>query len=88
MHAQDPPAGSGPGDHLLRRQSRAAGGAPEGAEAGPEQQRELLIYAIPLTRERLVFLPVAGWTEEPKQAPAEGAAPVGAFCLYRDRGLK
>ncbi|KAF5841836.1 hypothetical protein DUNSADRAFT_10899 [Dunaliella salina] len=48
----------GPGEAFLRHRSQTG---------ASEDVRELFIYAIPLTKDRLVFLPVAGWTENPKQ---------------------
>mmetsp|Transcript_21373 Transcript_21373/g.59240 ORF Transcript_21373/g.59240 Transcript_21373/m.59240 type:complete len:554 (+) Transcript_21373:158-1819(+) len=48
----------GQGEAFLRHRSQTG---------AAEDVRELFIYAIPLTKERLVFLPVAGWTENPKQ---------------------
>lgn len=50
-----------------------------------QEQRPLLIYAVPLMKERLVFLPVAEWAEEEKKAteldPPPGAWPVSKLLL-------
>lgn len=44
---------------------------PQGAGAANDgtEQRELFIYALPLGKEKLVFLPIRGWQEEPKPPP-------------------
>jgi hypothetical protein len=41
-------------------------GQGQGQGQGDTEVRELLIYAIPLLKERFVFLPVAGWKEQEK----------------------
>eukprot|EP00798_Chlamydomonas_sp_ICE-L_P021694 gene21694-28717_t len=43
-------------------------GEADGAHVG--EQRELRIYAVPLCSERLIFLPVTSWREEPDPPPA------------------
>lgn len=43
-------------------------GCADGPLVAP-QPRELNIYAIPLTKEKLVFLPIAGWQDKPQLPP-------------------
>mmetsp|Transcript_7104 Transcript_7104/g.12190 ORF Transcript_7104/g.12190 Transcript_7104/m.12190 type:complete len:563 (+) Transcript_7104:212-1900(+) len=71
--------------HGPQKSDEAAGASSQNGESGevpavPVEQRELHIYAIPLTRDRLVFLPIAAWQEEPK-------APRADIVGHVDRGL-
>ncbi|KAL6753124.1 hypothetical protein V8C86DRAFT_2734512 [Haematococcus lacustris] len=54
------------GEEHAAQQGAGQPGTPSTAQ---QQQRELFIYALPLSRDRLVFLPIAGWTDDPTQAP-------------------
>lgn len=54
---------------------RTGSGADDEAPGQHVEPRELLLYAIPLIKDRLVFLPVTAWQVDPevdKQGGAEG----------------
>ena len=79
LAALDKEGGGGPSSSSQQdassqqNRSQSTSGQQQGAdgEAGTStEQRELLIYAVPLTREKLVFLPVMGWSEGPPEPPA------------------
>ncbi|GAX79192.1 hypothetical protein CEUSTIGMA_g6632.t1 [Chlamydomonas eustigma] len=46
-----------------------------GSDTSQQQPRELLIYAVPLIKDKLVFLPVSAWKMGPEQQDHEEEAP-------------
>ncbi|GAX78798.1 hypothetical protein CEUSTIGMA_g6235.t1 [Chlamydomonas eustigma] len=57
-----------PSCSIQRREEKESTLSSEDADGYTVQPRELLIYAVPLIKDKLVFLPVTAWTVDPEEA--------------------